>query len=104
MHKLRGHENEHAPCNALCLPGEGLHADLIFIAPQITAGLTVPLLVYVKDAWQRLGRSRESEIVGIKAAGEAADVSQYYPVSYRAKPASTEPYLVRYRVRKGEEA
>lgn len=97
MHGIPRHENEHAACNYYCL-GDGLHADIIYLAPHILDDAGDDLLGWLQEAWHRMRFNRTSRLLAIAPATEAATAEEYYPLSYKARPESTLPYRVIYRV------
>jgi hypothetical protein len=97
MHRIRHHENEHAPCNYYC-DGD-IHTDIIFLSGYHVHLAQENLLVYVRDLWQRAGYHRTSTIFAIEPAPETEDSSSYYPRGFRRNPGGDyKAFRVQYRI------
>jgi len=101
MHRLKRHENEHAPCNAWCTNGQ--HVDMVYLHPWLVDEAGDNLLGVLQRQWERKGYSQESELVALKPAPESASLFQYYPRSSLRRPANTLAYRVTYRIHREQE-
>lgn len=97
MHRLKFHENEHAPCNAYC--AGDTHVDMVYLAQVYVDKHAGHLINSVREGFRKACTMNENvEIVAIRPAPEGEDAKDYYPRSHARRPGSTLPYLITYRL------